>query len=108
MIYEFRTYVASPGKLSALLDRFRDHTIGLFDKHGIQSIGYWTSSEKGEEDLLTYIVAFIDEQQRERAWAALREDPERIAIFEATDKGGKLVAQTSARVMTPTAFSQLQ
>ena len=34
MIYELRTYEAAPGKLPALNARFRDHTRGLFERHG--------------------------------------------------------------------------
>ena len=41
-VYELRTYTTNPGKLDALNARFRDHTIRLFQKHGIESVGYWT------------------------------------------------------------------
>jgi hypothetical protein len=40
--FEMRTYHAAPGKLDALHARFRDHTISLFKKHGIESVAYWT------------------------------------------------------------------
>ena len=45
MIFEFRTYTAAPGKLEDLHNRFRNHTLGLFEKHGITSIGYWVPME---------------------------------------------------------------
>ena len=108
MIYEFRTYVAAPGKMEALLARFRDHTDRFFDKHGIRSIGYWTSNAEGEENQLMYLLAFDNEQQRGRAWAAFLADPERRAIFDVSDKEGKLVSNLTTRVMTPTAFSKLR
>ena len=44
MIYEYRVYEAAPGKLEALNSRFRNHTLGIFERHGIKNIGYWTSA----------------------------------------------------------------
>ena len=40
MIYETRIYETHPGKLPALNDRFRNHTMKIFEKHGIKNIGY--------------------------------------------------------------------
>ena len=42
MIYELRIYDAMPGKLPARHDRFANHTIELFAKHGMENIAYWT------------------------------------------------------------------
>ena len=44
-VYELRTYVTNPGKLDNLNARFRDHTLGLFNKHGIKSVGYWVPTD---------------------------------------------------------------
>jgi hypothetical protein len=40
-----RTYHAAEGKLEALHERFRKHTLPLFEKHGITSLGYWVPVE---------------------------------------------------------------
>jgi hypothetical protein len=40
-VFELRTYHAYEGKLDALLTRFRDHTVDIFNRHGMTSIGYW-------------------------------------------------------------------
>src|SRR5438067_13580546 len=40
-VFEMRTYICFPGKLETLKTRFRDHTIRIFKKHGMESIGYW-------------------------------------------------------------------
>src|SRR6267378_195164 len=39
--FEMRTYYAAPGKLDDLLARFRNHTLKIFENHGIANIGYW-------------------------------------------------------------------
>ena len=43
MSFELRIYHANPGKIDALLTRFRDHTVALFAKHNMESLGYWVS-----------------------------------------------------------------
>ena len=40
-LYEMRIYTAAPGKKEALDARFRDHTIGLFKKHGMTPIAFF-------------------------------------------------------------------
>ncbi|MBX7104699.1 MAG: NIPSNAP family protein [Gemmataceae bacterium] len=40
-VFELRTYEAAPGKLAGLDSRFRDHTLKLFDKHGMTNIAYF-------------------------------------------------------------------
>ena len=50
MIHELRIYTAHPGKMGALLARFRDHTTGLFERHGITNVGYWLNSIGGRSE----------------------------------------------------------
>ena len=66
-VYELRVYTTNPGKLEALHTRFRDHTCKLFQKHGIELVGFWTPTE-GEQakDTLVYIVAFPARMPRSR------------------------------------------
>ena len=39
--YELRIYTAAKGKLNALQKRFREHTMALFENHGMTNVGYW-------------------------------------------------------------------
>ena len=45
-VYELRIYKTKEGKLDALNARFRDHTMRLFTKHGIDSIVYWVPTDE--------------------------------------------------------------
>lgn len=36
-VFELRTYTTNDGKLDNLNARFRDHTVALFKKHGMES-----------------------------------------------------------------------
>ena len=40
-VYELRTYHIAPGKAEALHARFRDHTLKVFDKHGMKIEAFW-------------------------------------------------------------------
>ena len=108
MIYEYRVYEAAPGKLEALNARFRNHTLGIFERHGIRNIGYWTASVGDYSDRLIYIVAFEDEGQRERAWATFRDDPEWNRVRAESEADGPLVARVFNSLLSPTDYSPLQ
>src|SRR5437867_3961613 len=74
-LFELRTYYAAPGKLDDLNARFRDHTTKLFEKHGIQNIGYWTPADN-KENKLVYIIAFPSKEARNSSWKEFGADPE--------------------------------
>ena len=76
MIHELRTYEAAPGKLPALNARFRDHTLGLFERHGMEVIGFWTYAHGGWSDRLVYLMRFDDMADRDAKWAAFGADPD--------------------------------
>ena len=107
MIYELRIYDAVPGKLPAIHDRFAKITLGYFKKHGIQVVGFWTDAV-GVSNRLTYMVAFESEAHREKAWAAFREDRERVQAFAETERDGPLVARVQNTLMLPTAYSPMK
>lgn len=108
MIYEYRVYEAVPGRLQDIVARFRNHTVELFEKHGIKNVGYWTSSIGGYSNELVYIVGFEDVAQRERAWESFRSDPEWHKVVAETEANGPIVARISNMLLNPTDYSPLQ
>ena len=107
MIYELRVYDAIPGKLPALNERFSKITLGYFKKYGLKVVGFWTD-EVGANNRLTYILAFDDMAQRDKAWADFRADPERAKAFAETEKDGAIVSRVTNTIMRPTAYSPMQ
>ena len=107
MIYELRIYTAAPGKMRQLQARFRDHTVGLFEKHGIKNIGYWTNTIGGRSDELWYMVAYEDLTARTASWAAFGADPAWQTAREESERDGPLVHHIENRIMSPTDFSPL-
>ena len=53
-VFELRTYTTEPGRLEALNARFRDHTLKLFEKHGMTNVSYWNlaADQKGAKSPL--------------------------------------------------------
>ena len=108
MIYEYRVYEALPGKLPELNSRFRNHTLKMFERHGIKNIAYWTPSVGDYNNRLIYIVAFEDAQQRDRAWASFQADPEWQRVRSESETNGPLVARVTNSLLTPTDYSPMQ
>ncbi len=77
-IFELRTYRAEPEKLERLNARFRDHTLRLFAKHGMEVIGFWEPVDEtgAEGGTLVYLLAFESRQAANAAWIGFRADPE--------------------------------
>lgn len=76
-VYELRIYTTAEGKLDALNARFRDHTVRLFEKHGIESVGYWvpTDGEKSKNTLI-YVIKHKSRDAANESWKAFLADPE--------------------------------
>ncbi len=94
-VYELRVYTCNDGKLPDLLTRFREHTCKLFEKHGIENIGYWVpvDKENGSENTLIYIIAHKNGAAAKASWAAFSKDPEWQAVAKASEANGKILAK---------------
>jgi hypothetical protein len=108
MIYELRTYTAMAGRLPDLHRRFAEITLGLFKKHGIQMVGFWTNEIGGSNDQLIYMLAYESLADREQKWGAFIADPDRLAKFAETEKNGPLVRRLTAQILRPTPYSPMQ
>lgn len=108
MIVEMRVYYCAPTRLPALLDRFRQITLGFFDKHGIEPIGFWTTLVGPDNHALTYLLKWDDLAQREARWTAFQADPDWIAKRTETEKDRPIVARIESSFLAPTDFSPLR
>src|SRR5947209_1546823 len=76
-VYEMRTYTCFEGKLEALKTRFRDHTIEIFKRHGMESVGYWTPQDpEKSKTTLIYILVHPSREAAKKNWAEFSADPE--------------------------------
>ncbi len=102
-LFELRVYHTFPGKLEALHDRFRDHTLALFEKHGLEHVGYWVTDE--EDSKLVYIVAFENKAAKDLAWANFIADPQWKEAYAKSIEGGRLVKKIDSTLLTTTDYS---
>jgi len=103
-VQEWRIYDAMPGRLPDLHNRFANHTLGLFEKHGITSIGYWTEVF-GVSNRLVYMLGYPSLGEREKSWAGFLKDSDWQKARAASEQNGPLVARVSSCILRPTAYS---
>src|SRR5215831_14090111 len=102
--FEKRTYYAAPGKLDDLHARFRDHTMKLFEKHGIENIGYWVPVDN-TNNMLIYILAYPSREAHETSWKEFGADPDWKQVVKESEANGKLVTKVESVFMNATDFS---
>jgi hypothetical protein len=106
-VYELRIYYPAPGKLAALNARFRDHTLKLFEKHGMRNVAYWNEqpTKEAPDGRVVYVLAYPSREARDEDWKAFGEDPEWRAVVARSEAGGKLVTKVDSVFMTMTDYS---
>jgi len=108
-VYELRVYHTLPGRLPALLSRFRDHTVTIFNRHDMRSVGYWTPEDAPLKDNeLIYILAHPSREAATKNWDAFRNDPEWQKVSKASEADGKIVEKVDSTFMEPTDYSALK
>jgi len=108
-VYEIRTYTTPPGKLEALKTRFRDHTIKVFNKYDMRSVGYWVPQDAPLKDnTLIYILSHESREAAAKSWASFRADPEWVKAKADSEKDGPLTTKVESVFADPTDFSALK
>ena len=105
MLYELREYTAVPGRLPALVRRFKEHTLNLFEKHGIDVV-FMTQTEFGDNSTneLVYVVRFASYEDLQEQWATFAADPEWQRVKQESEVDGPLVARVQRRLLSTAQF----
>ena len=103
-LHEKRVYEAMPGKLPDLHNRFSNHTMGLFEKHGIENVAYWTE-DVGTSNRLVYMLGYPGLGEREKSWAAFMADPAWQQARAESETDGALVRVSHHSILRPTPYS---
>jgi hypothetical protein len=108
-VFELRTYHTFPGKLEDLKARFRDHTLKLFEKHGMTNVAYWTPADETLKDkTLVYVISHASRSAATENWKAFRDDPEWKKVSSASEANGKIVEKVDSMFLDPTDFSPMK
>jgi hypothetical protein len=108
MIYEMRVYRCLPGRLPALLKRFEQTTLKLWEKHGIRQAGFFTTLVGESNQELTYFLAWESLAEREKKWNAFATDSEWLAARAKSEEDGQIVDNIVNQMLAPTSFSTVK
>jgi hypothetical protein len=108
-VFELRTYTSPEGRLNDLVARFRNDTLRIFEKHGMDNVGYWLPADApASGNTLIYVLAHESRDAATKSWAAFREDPEWKAVAERTQANGPIVSKVESVFLEATDFSPLK
>ena len=89
-----------------LLARFREHTVKIFERHGMKSVAYWTPLEEPEKsNTLIYILHHPSREAAATNWKSFQNDPEWKTVKEKSEANGQLVDKVDSTYMALTDFS---
>ena len=108
-VFEIRTYTAADGKLDALHARFRDHTLAIFKRHEMTSVGYFKPEDAPlKQNTLIYILAHPSREAAAKNWQAFHDDPEWQTVKADSEKEGALTTKIESVFVYPTDYSPMQ
>ncbi len=111
-VFEMRTYTTTNSNLPGLLDRFRNHTVQLFAKHGMTNLFYWElqPDQPDADKTLLYLLAHSSKEAATASFAGFRKDPDWVAARTASEEkaGGSLTIPNGVQslFLAPTDYSQ--
>ncbi|MDA7933374.1 NIPSNAP family protein [Akkermansiaceae bacterium] len=98
-VFELRTYVTKPDKLTALNQRFKKHTAQIFNRHGMNNIGYWAAFDTPDSaNTLIYLIHHANRKQADANWKAFTADPEWQKARRESESNGKILARPPKRI----------
>ena len=109
-VFELRIYKTNEGKLEGLNARFRDHTLRLFERHGIQNVAYWTpTDEPDSKNTLIYLIRHNSRDAAKASWQAFGADEEWRKVAAESQKDGKFLSEPpQSTYMKATDYSALK
>jgi len=108
-VFELRTYTAPEGKLVELNKRFRDHTIRIFNKHGMKSVLYMTPQDApNSENTLIYVLEHPSREAAKKAWADFAADEEWKKVSAESQVNGRIVTKVESIFGDPTDYSPMK
>ena len=108
-VFELRTYTAPEGKLPELQARFRDHTLRIFQKHGMTNVGYWVPQDAPARDnTLIYVISHASREAAKTSWANFAADPEWKKVSAESQVNGRIVAKVDSVFMDATDYSPIK
>ncbi|MEP7324298.1 MAG: NIPSNAP family protein [Saprospiraceae bacterium] len=103
-VFELRIYHCEDNKLPDLIARFQNHTTKLFERHGMENIGYWLPTA-ADNNSLYYILAYPTMAARDSAWKHFGNDEEWKKVRAESEVNGKIVKSVETLFLNAEDFS---
>jgi hypothetical protein len=103
-LFELRTATAAPGKWPALQARFKSHVVGLFERHGAETVGYFLPADAKTQKVV-YLLAFKDLESRDATMAKIDKDAAWAKAFADSEANGPLAKDVTSTFLTATDYS---
>jgi hypothetical protein len=108
-VFELRTYTAPDGKLADLHKRFRDHTLRIFQKHGMTNVIYMAPTDAPlSQNTLVYLLSHQSREAATKSWEAFRNDPEWKKVASESQVNGPIVTKVDSVFLTATDYSPIK
>jgi hypothetical protein len=101
--FELRIYDVKSGRMDGYLASYRDHRLALFEKHGLESLGFWTVND---QDKFVMLIAHENEAAIKEAKDAYHADPDWSRATKPLEKGGTPTGSVTTYILIPTDFSK--
>ncbi len=87
-VFELRTYTPAEGKLDLLHARFRNHTLRIFQRHGMTNVWYGKPMDAPlSQTTLIYLLAHPGREAAKKSWDGFRADTEWTAVAKESGVG---------------------
>lgn len=100
MIYELRHYLILPGRAEAILNRFKNHTLKIFNRLGFKVNNFWVEANGN----LWYVMEWESEEQMKSAWASFQRDSTWQAVKAESEADGPIVEKENVTILTRPEF----
>lgn len=108
-VFEIRTYTTEEGKLDTLHTRFRDNTMRIFKKHGMNSVAYFSPTDEPlSKNTLIYILSFPSRDAAKQDWKDFVGDPEWQKVAKESEANGKIVSKITSVFAEATDYSPIK
>jgi len=108
-VYELRTYTAPDGKLADLHARFRNHTLRIFQKHGMTNVIYLAPTDAPlSQNTLVYLLAHQSREAAKVSWDGFRNDPEWKKVASESQLNGPIVTRVDSVFLQAADYSPMK
>jgi hypothetical protein len=108
-VFELRTYTAPDGKIGDLHARFSNHTMRIFEKHGMSNVAYFSPHDTAQaQTTLVYLISHASREAAAQNWKNFSADPEWQKVSAESQVNGRIVTKIDSLFLVPTSYSPIK